>query len=290
LRFPSKSTTHRVIADEQVMRRLRAFMARHLSGTREGMSAALLTGPAGTGKTQMVDHLAAEYGFGVFDANAMGAMDLSDWAGRTALTSDGAQMGTRFVWTPLMDVIREDGPYGDTVRAVKVDEFNRTPSTASANFWLPIIEEGRIYIPEAGETINVSRNVIFFFTVNEGAGYGGTVDIDTAIRDRMDANVRLEYLSREVEATLIMDRWGAQTGIAREVAEQVVIAATQVRELAARREVRTGISTRNILKAVEQVQYGLTLREACLSIWADAYPDVTQRERVITAINAAIPE
>ena len=285
LRFPTKATTHDIIAPDEDRAILHAFMARHVDPAREGMSACLLTGPAGTGKTQMVDYLAAKHGFGVFDANAMGAVDLSDWAGRTVLDKDG---GTRFAWTPLIEVIRADGPYANQVLAVKVDEFNRTPSTAASNFWLPVIEEGRIYVPEAGETIDVSRNVLFFFTVNEGAGYSGTVDIDTAVRDRMDANVRLEYLSQDDEVRLILDRLAKRTGITREQAQQVVTAATQVRSMAAQREVRSGISTRNILKAVEQTAYGLTLKQACRSVWVNAYPDEAQRERVTTAVNASI--
>ena len=285
LRFPSKATTNDIIVDPVMAKRLSAFMARHFSPTREGMSAALFTGPAGTGKTQMVDSIAAQHGLGVFDANAMGYVDFTDWTGRTGIDKDG----TRFIWNPLIDIIRADGPYKGQTLIVKVDEFNRTPSTTAGNFWLPVIEEGRVPVPEAGETIDVNPNVIFIFTVNEGAGYGGTVDIDTALRDRMDSNVRLEYLSRDAEVRLITDRWGKATGITKRQAEQVVIAATQVRSMAAQREVRSGISTRNILKAVEQTQYGLSLNEACHAIWTDSYPDEAQRERVTTAINASIP-
>jgi MoxR-like ATPase len=285
LRWPTKATTHDIIVDPVVEKRLAAFMQRHVSPTREGMSAALLTGPAGTGKTQMVDYIAAQHGIGVYDANAMGYVDFTDWTGRTGIDKDG----TRFIWNPLMDVIRADGPYGDMTLIVKVDEFNRTPSTTGGNFWLPIIEEGRIPVPEAGEIVDINRNVIFVFTVNEGAGYGGTVDIDTAIRDRMDTNCRIAYLDTKAETDLILDRWGKHTGITREQARQVVTAAQQVRSMAAQREVRSGVSTRNILKAVEQMQYGLTLNEAAHAIWTDAYPDEAQRERVSTAINASIP-
>lgn len=285
LRFPAKATTNDIIVSPVQEKRLQAFITRHFSPSREGMSAALLTGPAGTGKTQMVDFIAAQHGLGVYDANAMGYIDFTDWTGRTGIDKDG----TRFIWNPLIDVIRADGPYAGVDRIVKVDEFNRTPSTTAGNFWLPVIEEGRVPVPEAGEIVDIDPKVIFFFTVNEGAGYGGTVDIDTAIRDRMDTNVRLEYLDADVEVRLILDRWAKATGITRQQAQQVVNAATQVRQMATQREVRSGVSTRNILKAVEQVQYGLTLNEACHAIWTDSYPDEAQRERVTTAINSAIP-
>ena len=285
LRFPSKATTNDIIMDPVMESRLVAFMARHFSPTREGMSAALLSGPAGTGKTQSVDFIAAQHGLGVFDANAMGFVDFTDWTGRTGIDKDG----TRFIWNPLIDVIRADGPYAGQTLIVKVDEFNRTPSTTSANFWLPVLEEGRVPVPEAGETVNVNPNVIFMLTVNEGAGYGGTVDIDTALRDRMSANVRLEYLSAEAEVGLVVSRWGKATGIDKATARQVVNAATQVRAMAAQREVRSGVSTRNVLKAVEMTQYGLTLNAACHAIWTDGYPDEAQRERVTTAINASLP-
>lgn len=286
LRFPTKATTHEVIADPVMEDRLAALMLRHFSPTREGMSAALLTGPAGTGKTQMVDYLAAKHGIGVYDANAMGYVDFTDWTGRTGIDADG----TRFIWNPLIDVIRADGQYAGQTLIVKIDEFNRTPSTTAGNFWLPVLEEGRVPVPEAGETIDVNPNVIFFFTVNEGAGYGGTVDIDTAVRDRMFTTVRMDYLQPDVEADLIVKRWGRQSGITKSVAKQVVVAATQVRAMAAQREVRSGISTRSILQAVEMVQYGLTLRAACHAVWTDSYPDEAMRERVATAINASIPE
>ena len=284
--FPARATTDSIITTPLNSKVLRAAWTQHAGGER---AAVALVGPAGTGKTSIVDDLAAEYGVGVFNFDAAGASSFVDWTGTTALTTDeDGNTVTRFVPSSFTEAIRADGPYGDTPRIVRVDEVNRAETGGALNALMPILSQASLYIPETGQTVPVSHAVFFAFTLNRGSAYAGTVTLDAALADRMQAWIMLDYLSQEDEADLLVRR----TGVAPEVALQLVKTAHQVREIASRGEITTGVSTRRVLQAGRLVQQGLSARESAEYCWANAYADEGgaegERGLVMLAINSAL--
>jgi MoxR-like ATPase len=258
-------------------KRIAVSWARHAAGHPTTLA---LVGPAGTGKTSALWDVAADKGIGVFQFDCAGATNTSDWFGSTVL--DG--QGTRFAYSSFIEAIRVDGDYGDEPRMVILDELNRSETTAALNALMSILTQYRVYIPEAGETIEVSRNVFFAATMNRGSAYSGTVSLDAALVERLMGWVRLDFLPEADEVTLAVKR----TSISPEDAARLVKAARQVRDIAARGEVRKAVSTRMVLNACSFVVAGMTVGEAAMMTWADSYDDEGDSESERGIVTMAI--
>lgn len=264
--FPSRKHTDVIKTSPLSRKVLQASWDKHVKGERSTIA---LVGPAGTGKTSLVWDLAAEKGVGLFVFDAAGAASFADWTGTTALVTGEAGTITRFVPSSFIEAIRADGEDGDTPRIVLVDEVNRAETGGALNALLPILSAAQLYIPETGKVVPISRNVFFAFTLNRGSAYAGTVTLDAALADRMQAWVLLDYLPEADEVALIHER----TGVEPERGLPLVKAARQIRDIAARGEVTTGVSTRRVLEAARLLQHGLTAAEAAEHCWANAYAD-----------------
>jgi hypothetical protein len=281
--YPPRNTTERIEVSDLHRRKMAAAWSRHQTGVSTVLA---LVGPAGTGKTSLVWDLAAEKRLGVFQFDCAGATTTADWFGSTVLDKDG----TRFAFSSFIEAIREDGEYGDEERIVLLDELNRAETSAALNALMSILTKRTAYIPEAGITIRVSRNVFFAVTMNRGSAYSGTVNLDAALIERLEGWLRLDFLPEADEVALVTTR---VPGIKTEDAARLIKAARQVREVADRGEVRKSVSTRMVLAAASFAVAGLSLREAAEMTWVDSYDDegASESERgiVLTAVNSVLP-
>jgi len=281
--YPPRNTTERIEVSDLHRRKMAAAWSRHQTGVSTVLA---LVGPAGTGKTSLVWDLAAEKRLGVFQFDCAGATTTADWFGSTVLDKDG----TRFAFSSFIEAIREDGEYGDEERIVLLDELNRAETSAALNALMSILTKRTAYIPEAGVTIRVSRNVFFAVTMNRGSAYSGTVNLDAALIERLEGWLRLDFLPEAEEVALVTTR---VPGIKTEDAARLIKAARQVREVADRGEVRKSVSTRMVLAAASFAVAGLSLREAAEMTWVDSYDDegASESERgiVLTAVNSVLP-
>jgi MoxR-like ATPase len=285
--YPDRSKANRIITDKVTKAALKAAITKHRSGSR---STVALVGPKGTGKTELVWDLAAAEGLGLFVFDGAGAASFSDWTGTTALITESGQTVTRFIPSSFIEAIRVDGPHGDEERLVLVDELNRAELSGALNALMPILSAGSLYIPETGQTVRVSRNVIFMFTMNRGAVYSATITLDAALADRVQCWVRTAYLPEDEEVQLVNQR----TGLKVEDAARLVRVGRRIRDVAERGEIDDGVSTRRILVAAEMVVAGMSLRDSAEVCWANGYSDdggaQGQRGIVMTAIEAALTE
>lgn len=285
--YPQRSTTDEIITDPRDKEQLRIAWAKLESGK---VSTVALVGPAGTGKTSLLDDLAADKGVGIYTVDGMGMTSFSDWVGRVDIVTDPAtkQTVTRFIFSAFMQAIRKGGPYDGKRRIVRIDEVNRSESGGALNALMPILQAGRIYIPEANETVYIDRNILWAFTMNRGSAYASTVTLDAALVDRMQRWVRLDYLPEADETALVVKR----TGIGQEDAARLVRTARQIREIAARGEITTGVSTRRVLEAAESVVLGSKVADAAEYCWANAYGDEggneSERGLIVLAIKSVL--
>lgn len=284
---PPRSTTHRIItpvaADREM---LDASWALHKMGKPV---AVMLEGPAGTGKTSIVDDFAADQQVGVFTFDGAAAGSWADWTGTTVLRDGDKGTVTHFAWSSFIEAIRKDGPEAGVPRIVLVDELNRAESAAANNALMPIMSQGRLYVPEADETVFVDPLVMFVFTMNRG--YAGTQALDHALADRMWTNIRMDYLPADKEVALVTDR---VAGISEEQATLLVRAARQVRDMAEAGNLTEAVSTRSVLMAAEYVAVGRSLRQAATYCWANGFDAAggaeSDRGQVLQAVFNILPE
>jgi hypothetical protein len=286
-RMYSRQTTHEILTDATNKKKLWASWERHLSGDPGTVA---LVGPAGTGKTSILEYLCAERGIGMYTVDGPALRSFTDWTGQTGLSQSNGATVTEFEWADFITAVRIDGPYGGIPRIVRIDEVNRSESGGALNALMPILEARSLSVPEARTTIDIDPLVMFAFTMNRGSVFGGAHELDAALVERMQMWIRLDYLPMHVETKLVQDRVPGTTEVQ---AAQLVNAAVAVRASANRQEIRKGVSTRMILNAASFLKFGLSTAEAAIGCWADSYADEGadegERGQVVSAIRSAIP-
>jgi cobaltochelatase CobS len=210
----------------------------------------MLYGPAGTGKTELAQQLAARTGrpFALIscdtgtDASTLVGMTVPDASG--GVTWQDGQL-TRAIQTPGC--------------VVCLDE----PSVArpGALFVMQNVLANRmLFIAETGRRVCVAPGVLFLTTDNTNGtgggarkGYTDTNRLNAAFLDRFGVRVRVDYLPADREADVIC----AYTGCTPELANLLVSAATVTRAAADNQQLSHGIGLRRLLAWSELLQDGI---------------------------------
>jgi len=199
----------------------------------------LLQGPHGAGKTEMAMHYAATNGLKMLIMDCANLREPRDWFGYKKIDNGN------IVWHESQFDRAVQG--GDIV--VLLDEINRVHPNVM-NTLLPLLD-GRefTYLEEKNDNIRVGKGVVFFATMNEGAGYSGTNATDSALRDRFNRVVEVKYLSSDKETELLVKR----TGIENKDASNLVEIANQIRKRSTglSSNFSGGFSTRQLIAAAE---------------------------------------
>ena len=254
----------------------------------------MLYGPAGTGKTEWAQQLAARTGrpFALIscdngtDAATLVGMTVPDAAG--GVTWQDGQL-TRAIKTPGC--------------VVCLDE----PSVArpGALFVMQnVLANRQLFIAETGQRVCVASGVLFIATDNTNGTGGGarrgftdTNRLNTAFLDRFGVRVKVDYLPADRETDILV----GYTGCTRELAQLLVGAATLTRAAADNQTLSEGIGFRRLLSWAELLMDGIgaedafcsavlncaseqdveTLREQCLLTY--------DKRTVANALNPAAP-
>lgn len=254
----------------------------------------MLYGPAGTGKTEWAQQLAARTGrpFALIscdngtDAATLVGMTVPDAAG--GVTWQDGQL-TRAIKTPGC--------------VVCLDE----PSVArpGALFVMQNVLANRVlFVAETGARVPVASGVVFIATDNTNGTGGGarrgftdTNRLNTAFLDRFGVRVKVDYLPSDRETDILV----GYTGCTRELAQLLVSAATLTRAAADNQTLSEGIGFRRLLSWAELLMDGIdaenafrsavlncaseqdveTLREQCLLTY--------DKRTVANALNPAAP-
>jgi cobaltochelatase CobS len=204
----------------------------------------MLYGPAGTGKTEMAQQIAARTGrpFALIscdtgtDASTLVGMTVPDASG--GVTWQDGQL-TRAIQTPGC--------------VVCLDE----PSVArpGALFVMQnVLANRQLFIAETGRRVCVAPGVIFLTTDNTNGtgggsrkGYTDTNRLNAAFLDRFGVRVHVDYLPMDQEIGVIC----AYTGCPAELAQLLVSAATVTRAAANDQTLSHGIGLRRLLAWTE---------------------------------------
>jgi MoxR-like ATPase len=200
----------------------------------------LILGPAGTGKSLLIRHIAKLVGVDFVAVNAHQGMDISQLVG---------------LWRPVQteDGIVIEWQDGSLTRSIKTgglflfEEITRARLELLSRLFGLLDTDGRYWpLPEAGiDGVEVHQDFWFVATGNPpGAGYH-TASLDTALQDRFQAIYTIDKPlapEREVLASICgeivaggMDRFASD----------------------ARRNKDTYVSTRNLVQAARLVQRGI---------------------------------
>lgn len=239
----------------------------------------LLMGPTGSGKTELVSHIAKALSKPL-NIQDMGTVQDAQSAllGVHRLNKDGH---SAFDYAPFVSHIQSDS-------IVLLDELNRAPISAS-NILFPCLD-GRRYLPidvacdDCERHINVNPNCVFIATANLGAEYSGTTQIDRALLDRFFP-IELDYPSEKAETNVLVHR----TGINEKTAKAIVKVSKTIRQQYKEQELSNVISVRHTLQVASLIKDGFdtvgALEKVIMPLFDDAI-GMSERTKVKSIIAA----
>jgi MoxR-like ATPase len=229
----------------------------------------LLVGPSGNGKTSLAKAFADTYGMSFTKVNCSTVRDPEEWFGYR----EAKEGSTVFVETDFTQKVKE----GNAV--ILLDEINRLEPYLH-NSLMPLLDETR-HTQVHGNDIPVGENVIFFCTMNLGAGFVGTFLLDTAVKNRMDATITMQKLSFDREVQLIVDR----VGVTKLVATSIVTVLEKLREAAMKNQIEVDISHRSGLKIARLVKTSLlNIKEAVTVVTFNSAESADQAKLLIDSL------
>lgn len=239
----------------------------------------LLIGPTGSGKTEIVKHIAAAMSKSL-NYQDMGTVQDAQSAllGVHRLNKEGH---SEFDYAPFVGHVQKEG-------IVLLDELNRAPLSA-ANILFPCLDQRR-YLPvdvasgDAVRSIPVHKDCVFFATANLGAEYSGTTQIDRALLDRFFP-VEMSYPSEAAETKVLMIR----TGIDEKTAKAIVNVSKNIRDQYKEQELSNVVSVRHTLAAASLIKDGFDTVGALMKVIMPLFDDsigVSERTKVKSIISA----
>lgn len=239
----------------------------------------LLVGPTGSGKTEIITHLAKAMEKEMFIQDMGTVQDAqSALLGVHRLNKEGHSV---FEYAPFVGHIKSGG-------IVLLDELNRAPLAAN-NILFPCLDKRR-YLPidvaaeEAERNVPVAEGTVFFATANLGSEYSGTHSIDRALLDRFFP-VELSYPSERDEINVLKLR----TGVEEKAATAIVKVSNEIRKQYKAQELSTPVSVRHTLQAASLISDGFDTDKALLATIMPLFEDgigVSERSKVLSIVSA----
>ncbi|UUJ74480.1 CobS subunit of cobaltochelatase [Microcystis phage Mae-Yong1326-1] len=220
-------------------------------------------GPAGGGKTSMIQQLAARLGRPYVRISCTATTEAAELVGMTVPAAGG---GTKWQDGQLTAAIRRPGT------VILVDE----PSVARAGalFVLQaVLDSGELHVAETGEVVRVAPGIVWAFCDNtNGTGdasgqYEDTGRVNRATLDRMFCTVLVDYLPAKDEAAVL----AAKARVPLALARLLVDFATATRR-AAGAALTEGLGLRRLLALAALLRRGAPLSEAWETTIAEGQP------------------
>ena len=211
-------------------------LAWHTFGANEGL---WLTGPTGSGKTSILDQVAARLNIPVWTANGHGRLETPELVGHYALINGNMD----YVYGPLTQAMKN----GDWFRLDEIDYLD--PATSAG---LNTVVEGRpLVIPEkGGEIIKPAKGFKFAVTSNSAGNgdstglYQGVVRQNIAFMDRFWMTI-VGYPEEAQELTILKK---VVPSIPEEIHKTMIEYANQVRKQFQAQQIEVTMSTRTLVR------------------------------------------
>jgi nitric oxide reductase NorQ protein len=206
-----------------------------------------IQGPKGSGKTSLAQYFAAFY-------------RRPFWGEACNLKEDAVELLSRREYIPGKGTITLPTTLTRALQTpgcvVLLDEVNRFLDPRAPNALFNLLDHRHQAPVEGLGQVRVAPQVVIFLTLNEGAGYIGTIPLDDALEDRVQLYVPLDYPPADVVSLLIQYKAGLDLA----TSELLARVWAQINQSP---KVKAGVSTRRILKTAELItRGGLSLSDA----------------------------
>jgi cobaltochelatase CobS len=242
-----------------------------------------LWGPAGCGKTEFCQQLAARLGRPFVLISCDSSTDAATLVG---MTVPGKAGGVTFQAGQLVRAIQTAGA------VICIDE----PSVArpGALFVLQnVLTPNRaLYVQETGARIRTAPGVIFCATDNTNGtgggarrGFHGTQPLNAATLDRFGARIKMGWHDAATEAGIVM---AAVPGCTRALADLLVTAAQTTRAAADSQVLTEGLGLRRLFSWAELLADGIDVETAFCCAVQDCVPEAereTLRQQCMLAVD-----
>lgn len=204
----------------------------------------LLQGETGTGKTSLIEQVAARLNWPCFPLGCHGGLDFQELIGRVTLMPDGS---TGWADGPLIAAMRAGGIF-------LLDEMNFLKSEVAGGL-NTVLQASCYTIPETGELIKAHPNFRIAATGNaiDGVGkgaYRGTQVSNIALLSRFTLGIRVRYMSVADEQKMIQAK--AQ-GISEKVANYLSEIASMARSSYAEGALKAPMSPRETIASAQRL-------------------------------------
>jgi MoxR-like ATPase len=240
----------------------------------------LITGPTGTGKTEILWIMSQVLGIDMFTVDMGTVQDpQSALLGTHRLDKNGASV---FDYAPFALNVQQPGVH-------VLDEINRAPMSAN-NILFPALDKRR-YVPidvaggEDERKVHVHPDQVFFATANMGSEYSGTAQLDRAIQDRFML-VEMDYPQEQQEINILK----LKTKVDDKSASAIVKLANELRKQFAEQELSSAVSLRHTLQTASLVYDGFELGKSMETVIVPLYENsvggISERAKVRTIMAA----
>lgn len=194
------------------------FFAKIYAASENVPQKVIISGPQGTGKTTVIEQMAARHNRGFFRMSCGMIESPAEWFGfRDFVGGELTYVSSAFIQaceTPNTDIC--------------LDEFNRLHTTLQNGLYNILDDNGEAWLDLVKRNVRVAAGVVFWATANIGVAHTGTFQIDAAMEDRFAYHLKMGYLPPKDEIRVLM----MKTGIGKSLATSFVDAAKRVRDAA----------------------------------------------------------
>lgn len=217
----------------------------------------LITGPRGSGKTELVQWAARHLDRPSMICHLGGSADVEATLQGTTQLRNGE---TRFNRARFADGITVP------MMVAILEEMNRSGDTKTQGMLLSLMDgQRKLYLDQEdpdSRTVDVADGVVFVGTANVGADYHGTEPLDAALLDRM-LKLELDYSPKEYELLVAH-------GLSEPDAKRVMKIAKNIRKQHAGGALAGSISTRGLVQVAMLLTHDFPMQtafEAVVGLW-----------------------
>lgn len=205
----------------------------------------LLQGETGTGKTTLIEQVAARLNWPTFTVGCHGGLEFQELIGRVTLQPDGS---TGWADGPLIAAMRNGGIF-------LLDEMNFLKPEVAGGL-NTVLQATSYTIPETGETIWAHQDFRIAATGNamDGVGkgaYRGTQTTNIALLSRFSLGIRVAYMSMSDEQKMIEAK---APGISEKVAAYLAEVADMARKSHADGVLKAPLSPRETIACARRAR------------------------------------